>query len=90
MRYSFGAYSFDPARYALAHVGMPVPLRPMGCELLAYLLTQRKRRPSLSGHWRRWRGNDFGAQSRLVVLHKARRHVSDSRTGSYGVQGACR
>jgi class 3 adenylate cyclase/DNA-binding winged helix-turn-helix (wHTH) protein/tetratricopeptide (TPR) repeat protein len=43
MPYSFGAYRFDPARYELAHAGMPVPLRPKGCELLAYLLTHRDR-----------------------------------------------
>jgi DNA-binding winged helix-turn-helix (wHTH) protein len=43
MQYSFGAYCFDPARYELAHAGMPVPLRPKGCELLAYLLTHRDR-----------------------------------------------
>jgi DNA-binding winged helix-turn-helix (wHTH) protein len=41
MQYSFGAYCFDPARYELAHAGMPVPLRPKGCKLLAYLLTHR-------------------------------------------------
>jgi hypothetical protein len=38
MRYCFGAYCFEPARYALTHAGTPVPLRPKGCELLAYLL----------------------------------------------------
>ncbi len=43
MQYSFGAYRFDPARYELAHAGMPVPLRPKACELLAYLLTHRDR-----------------------------------------------
>jgi DNA-binding response OmpR family regulator len=43
MPYSFGAYRFDPARYELTHGGTPVPLRPKGCELLAYLLTHRDR-----------------------------------------------
>jgi class 3 adenylate cyclase/tetratricopeptide (TPR) repeat protein len=41
MPYNFGAYRFDPARYELTHAGMPVPLRPKGCELLAYLLAHR-------------------------------------------------
>jgi hypothetical protein len=26
MQYRFGAYCFDPARYELAHAGMPIPL----------------------------------------------------------------
>ena len=43
MLYSFGAYCFDPACYALTHLGRPVSLRPQGCELLAYLLTHRDR-----------------------------------------------
>ena len=43
MQYSFGAYRFDPARYALTHAGTPVPLRPQACELLAYLLRHRDR-----------------------------------------------
>jgi DNA-binding winged helix-turn-helix (wHTH) protein len=43
MLYSFGAYCFDPARYELTRAGRPVPLRPKGCELLAYLLTHRDR-----------------------------------------------
>ena len=30
MQYSFGAYRFDPARYALTHMGKSVPLRPQG------------------------------------------------------------
>ena len=43
MQYSFGAYRFDPQRYALTHAGTPVPLRPQACELLAYLLRHRDR-----------------------------------------------
>ena len=43
MLYSFGAYCFDPACYVLTHLGRPVPLRPQGCELLAYLLMHRDR-----------------------------------------------
>jgi DNA-binding winged helix-turn-helix (wHTH) protein/class 3 adenylate cyclase len=43
MQYSFGAYHFDPQRYALTHAGTPVPLRPQACELLAYLLRHRDR-----------------------------------------------
>jgi DNA-binding winged helix-turn-helix (wHTH) protein/class 3 adenylate cyclase len=43
MPYSFGVYWFDPARYELTRVGRPVPLRPKGCELLAYLLIHRDR-----------------------------------------------
>jgi predicted ATPase/DNA-binding winged helix-turn-helix (wHTH) protein/class 3 adenylate cyclase len=43
MPYHFGTYCFDPARYTLTRAGRPVPLRPMGCELLAYLLTHRDR-----------------------------------------------
>jgi class 3 adenylate cyclase/DNA-binding winged helix-turn-helix (wHTH) protein len=43
MQYSFGAYRFDPARYALTQAGTPVPLRPQACELLAYLLRHRDR-----------------------------------------------
>jgi DNA-binding winged helix-turn-helix (wHTH) protein/tetratricopeptide (TPR) repeat protein len=43
MQYHFGTYCFDPARYTLTQAGRSVPLRPMGCELLAYLLTHRDR-----------------------------------------------
>ena len=43
MQYSFGAYRFDPQRYALTHAETPVPLRPQACELLAYLLRHRDR-----------------------------------------------
>jgi DNA-binding winged helix-turn-helix (wHTH) protein len=43
MRYHFGTYSFDPARYALTQAGEPIALRPMACELLAYLLAHRDR-----------------------------------------------
>jgi DNA-binding winged helix-turn-helix (wHTH) protein len=43
MQYRFGAYDFDPARYALRHAGQPVALRPQACELLAYLLRHRDR-----------------------------------------------
>ena len=43
MQYRFGAYRFDPARYALTQGGTPIPLRPQACELLAYLLRHRDR-----------------------------------------------
>jgi DNA-binding response OmpR family regulator len=55
MQYSFGAYRFDPARYALTQAGTPVPLRPQACELLAYLLRHRDRvvpKEELLAGWR--------------------------------------
>jgi DNA-binding winged helix-turn-helix (wHTH) protein len=66
MPYSFGAYRFDPARYELTQAGMPVPLRPKGCELLAYLLTHRDRvvsKEELLAQW--WPGQYVGD----AVLH---------------------
>jgi Transcriptional regulatory protein, C terminal len=43
MRYRFGDYLFDTERYELHRAGVPVPLRPKECDVLAYLLTHRDR-----------------------------------------------
>jgi DNA-binding winged helix-turn-helix (wHTH) protein len=43
MRYWFGDYRFDTARYELHRGGVLVPLRPKECDILAYLLAHRDR-----------------------------------------------
>ena len=92
MRYHFDAYLFDTERYELYRAGVPVPLRPKECDVLAYLLAHRDRvvaKDELLAQV--WPGQFIGDTALHVRMLAVRKAIGDDGAIalSENMQGCC-
>jgi DNA-binding winged helix-turn-helix (wHTH) protein/tetratricopeptide (TPR) repeat protein len=78
VRYRFGDYLFDTERYELHRAGVPVPLRPKECDVLAYLLAHRDRVVSKGELLEQvWPGQFVGDATLHVRILAVRKAIGD-------------
>jgi class 3 adenylate cyclase/tetratricopeptide (TPR) repeat protein len=81
VRYHFGVYLFDTERYELYRAGVPVPLRPKECDVLAYLLAHRDRVVSKDELLEQvWPGQFVGDATLHVRMLAVRKAIGDDGT----------